>query len=107
MFPEQKNRKQWLQESNSFPGGKEAESVGRNICDIFIDKTFLMRTCFANSFMIGNFSVIRFLIPEFCPASRDEASNFMTLRGSSRKLIIRFVQNSGNIRFGLENVLPL
>jgi hypothetical protein len=66
MFPEQKNRKQWLQESNSFPGGKEAESVGRNICDIFIDKTFLMRTCFANSFMIGNFSVIRFLIPEFC-----------------------------------------
>jgi hypothetical protein len=66
MFPEQKNRKQWLQDTNSFPGGKEAESVIKNISDIFIDKTFLMRTCFANSFMIGNFSVIRFLIPEFC-----------------------------------------
>ncbi len=65
MFPEQKNRKQWWQETNSFPGGKEAESVIKNINDIFIDKTFLMRTCLANSFMIGNFSVIRFLIPEF------------------------------------------
>ena len=83
MFPEQKNRKQWLQETNSFPGGKEAESVIKNISDIFIDKTFLMRTCLANSFMIGNFSAIRFLILEFCSASRDEASNFMTLTGSA------------------------
>jgi hypothetical protein len=107
MFPEQKNRKQWLQETNSFPGGKEAESVIKNISDIFIDKTFLMRTCLANSFMIGNFSAIRFLISEFCSASRDEASNFMTLRGSSRKLIIRFGQDSGNIMFRSEDVLPL
>jgi hypothetical protein len=57
MFPARKNRKQRLQESNSFLGGKEAESVIKNISDISANMTFLIRTCLANSFMIGNFSI--------------------------------------------------
>jgi hypothetical protein len=57
MFPAPKNRKQRLQERNSFLGGKEAESVIKNLSDISTHKTFWIRTCLANSFMIGNFSI--------------------------------------------------
>jgi hypothetical protein len=65
-----------LQETNSFPGGKEAESVIKKISDFSINKAFFMRTCLANSFVIGNFSLI-------------------------------FMQDSGDVMFGLDDVLPL
>jgi hypothetical protein len=52
MFPAQRSRKQLLQERNSFLRGKEAESVIKNISDFSINKTFLMRTCLANSFIL-------------------------------------------------------
>jgi hypothetical protein len=96
-----------LQESNSFPGGKEAESVIKNIGDIFINKTFLIRTCLANSFMIGNFSIIRFLIPEFYTSRiinfHEEPLSVIKLDASFRDA----GQDSGYIRFGSDDVLPL
>ena len=107
MFPAQKNRKQRLQESNSFLGGKEAESFIKNISDISTNKTFWIRTCLANSFMIGNFSIIRFLVPEFCPGRainfHEEPLGFIKLDASSREA----GQDSDNRMFGLKDVLPV
>ena len=102
MFPAPKNRKQRLQESNSFLDGKEAESVIKNISDISTNKTFLIRTCLANSFMIGNFSIIRFLIPEFYSSRvinfHEEPLGVIKLDTPSREA----GQDSGNRMFGLK-----
>jgi len=64
-----------------------------------------MRTCFAYSFMVGNFSIIRLLILGFCTSRvinfQEEPFGIIKLDASSHEA----GQDSGDVMFGSEDGL--